>query len=174
MHTTIYLVRHAESPYIAGQELTRGLSPAGWLAAQKVADMLQAADIHVIVSSPYARAKQTVQVLAERKGLPILEFEALRERLIIGQDYNAEWNEVVRAIEKSFTDLDYSLEAGESTGRAQERSLPVIRQLLADYPGKNIVIGTHGNIMTCILNFFLIPAMDMNFGAALRCRIFTV
>lgn len=148
------MVRHAESPFVFGEERSRGLSEDGLKAAMQVANLLDSEEIHCIVSSTYERAKQTVQFLAERKGLPIVEYEELRERPIKGLDYQSSWKELLKAIETSFSDIDYALEGGESTRQAQHRVIPIINMLLEEYQGKNIAIGTHGNIMTIIINFF--------------------
>ncbi|WP_258235034.1 histidine phosphatase family protein [Paenibacillus agaridevorans] len=64
METIIYFVRHAESPYIAGMERSRGLSENGILHAIEVKNILINQDIDYIISSPYERAIQTVQPLA--------------------------------------------------------------------------------------------------------------
>jgi 2,3-bisphosphoglycerate-dependent phosphoglycerate mutase len=154
MKTQLYMIRHAESPFVFGEERTRGLSEEGFQAAKKVADILESEEIHCIVSSSYVRAKQTVEYLAERKGLPIIEYDELRERPIKGLDYKAPWEELLKAIEKSFSDHDFSLEGGENTKQAQQRAIPVILELLKEYEGKGIAIGTHGNIMTIIMNYF--------------------
>ncbi len=154
MHTTIYMVRHAESPFVFGQEQSRGLSEEGFADAKRVADVLANVEVHYMASSSYTRAVQTIQVLAERKGLPIEEFEELKERPIKGLDYKASWDVLLTAIEQSFTDPEYALEGGESTRTAQQRAVPVIEKLLAEHCGETIVIGTHGNIMTIIMNYY--------------------
>jgi 2,3-bisphosphoglycerate-dependent phosphoglycerate mutase len=154
MATTIYMVRHAESPFVFGQEKSRGLSEEGLIDAKRVAELLDDVDVDYIASSAYTRAIQTVQYLADRKNLHIIEYEDLRERPIKGLDYKAPWGELLRAIEKSFIDLDFALEGGESTRQAQNRAIPIIEKLLEEQRGKNIVIGTHGNIMTIIMNYY--------------------
>ncbi|WP_223068332.1 histidine phosphatase family protein [Paenibacillus caui] len=154
MKTTIYMVRHAESPFRFGQEQTRGLSEEGWAASMKVADVLSGIKVDYIASSSYARAVQTLQYLAEQKGLPIIQYEELRERPIKGLEHEADWAEILKGIEESFVNIDFALEGGESTREAQARSIPVIETMLEEYRGKNIVIGTHGNIMTIILNYY--------------------
>lgn len=154
MKTIIYMVRHAESPFIFGKEKTRGLSEEGLMDSKKIADIFKDVEVDYIVSSSYRRATQTVQYLAEQKGLSIIEFDELRERPIKGLDYKMPWEELLIAIEKSFIDIDYSLESGESTRKAQERAIPIIDKLLCEYRGKSIVIGTHGNIMTIIMNYY--------------------
>jgi 2,3-bisphosphoglycerate-dependent phosphoglycerate mutase len=154
MTTKLYMIRHAESPFVFGEERARGLSEDGFLAAKKIAVLLESEEIHCIVSSSYARAKQTVEYLAECKGLPIIEYDELIERPIKGLNYKAPWEELLIAIEKSFSDHDFSLEGGESTKQAQQRAIPVIQRLLKEYEGKGVAIGTHGNIMTIIMNYF--------------------
>lgn len=154
MKTIIYMVRHAESPFKFGQERTRGLSEEGFLAAKRVGEIFTDIDIHYIASSPYVRAKQTIQYIAEQKELDINEYEELVERPIKGLDYQARWDELLVAIRKSFVDKDFALAGGESTRHAQERSIPIIEKFLKEEQGKSIVIGTHGNIMTIIMNYY--------------------
>ncbi|MFD0674899.1 histidine phosphatase family protein [Cohnella sp. GCM10027633] len=154
MKTRLYMVRHADSPFVFGQEQARGLSEEGKEAAMKVADVLDPFEIHCVCSSNYARAIQTVQEVADRRKLPVVEYDELRERPIKGLDYRAPWEELLVAIEKSFTDLEYALQGGESTREAQDRAIPVIKKLLAENKGNNIVLGTHGNIMTIIMNYY--------------------
>lgn len=148
------MVRHAKSPFIFGEERRRGLSEEGEIAAKKVTQLLKDKDIDAIVSSPYTRAIQTVNELADLKGLSIKVYEELKERPIKGLDFKITEQEIQESIKLSFEKQDFCLEGGESTLQAQKRAIPVIKQLLEEYEGKNIVIGTHGNIMTIIMNYF--------------------
>lgn len=154
MTTNIYMIRHAESPFIFGEEKTRGLSEEGVAAAQHVADLLTDHEIHVVTASTYTRAIQTVAEVAQRRNLTVIEFDELRERPIKGLDYKAPWEELLTAIERSFIDFDYALAGGETTRQAQARAIPIVQSLLEQYDGRNIAIGTHGNIMTIIMNYF--------------------
>ena len=151
--TTIYMIRHAESPFIFGEERTRKLSKDGEIEAGKVANRLLSEKIDVIVSSPFARSIQTIEEIATTRNLAISLYEELRERMIKG-NYQLPWEEVEPAIKKSFEDKDYCLPGGETTRQAQERAIPIIKQILKEYEGKSIVVGTHGNIMTIIMNYF--------------------
>jgi 2,3-bisphosphoglycerate-dependent phosphoglycerate mutase len=154
MKTIIYMVRHAESPFEFGQERTRGLSAEGFVEAKRVVGFFADVDVHYIASSPYARAKQTIQYLAEHKSLNIIEYEELVERPIKGLGFKAPWDVLNEAIRRSFIEKDFALEGGETTRRAQQRSIPIIESLLEEQRGKTIVIGTHGNIMTIIMNHY--------------------
>lgn len=82
MRTIVYLIRHAESPYVEGQERERGLSEQGKSDAVRIKSILQKQPIDLFVSSPYARAIQTIQPLAEVQQKEILLMENLRERTI--------------------------------------------------------------------------------------------
>ncbi|WP_249435658.1 histidine phosphatase family protein [Paenibacillus sp. Marseille-Q4541] len=152
--THIYMVRHAESVHIHGEERSRGLTEEGLLHAKYIADLFANIQVDVVVSSPYERAIQTVQYIAAEKGLNIQEYEDLRERPIKGLNYKETWDVIVEAIRVSFDDKDYALQGGETTNQARERSVPTLELLLEQYEGKHVVIGTHGNIMTIMMNYY--------------------
>jgi 2,3-bisphosphoglycerate-dependent phosphoglycerate mutase len=152
--TTIYMVRHAESPFVFGHERSRGLSEEGMNDAKRIANLFVNLNIHAVISSPYTRAIQTVQFLADSKGLQIMEHEELRERPIKGIGYKITEEELIKAIEQSFIEKDFCLAGGESTKTAQESAIPLIKRLIDEFEGKEVVIGTHGNIMTIIMNYY--------------------
>ncbi len=122
MSTSIYMVRHAKSPFKFGEERTRRLSKAGETDAKKVAQILINKEIDLIVSSTYTRAVQTVQELAFYKGLDVIEYEELKERPIKGLDYKLSEKELTEAIKLSFENKDYCLQGGESTSNAKKRA----------------------------------------------------
>jgi 2,3-bisphosphoglycerate-dependent phosphoglycerate mutase len=122
--------------------------------ARRAARLLGGIPVDLIISSPYRRAVQTVEGIAAERGLPITQYEELLERPIKGLDYSAAEEELLAGIRQSFEDKDYCMAGGESTRRAQERSIPLLLNLIRENEGKTIVIGTHGNIMTIMLNYF--------------------
>jgi 2,3-bisphosphoglycerate-dependent phosphoglycerate mutase len=154
MKTFIYFVRHAISPFSLDNERSRGLSEQGKSDSIRVAEILETEGIDIVVSSSFARAIDTVQPLADILDKEIILFEELVERSIASLKHVISEVELLDGIEKSFVDLDYCLPEGETTRQAQDRAIPIIKQLLTDYVGKKIVIGTHGNILTIILNYF--------------------
>lgn len=77
METTVLMIRHAESPFIFGKERTRGLSKKGKEDASAITTVLHSFNIDVIVSSPYTRAIQTIQGLADDHMLEIHIIEGL-------------------------------------------------------------------------------------------------
>ncbi len=64
MITSIYFVRHAHSTYTP-DELGRPLSKKGFEDAKRVTESLLSENINVVLSSPYKRAIQTVQGIAD-------------------------------------------------------------------------------------------------------------
>ncbi|OMF83112.1 histidine phosphatase family protein [Paenibacillus glucanolyticus] len=148
--TTLYFVRHAESPYSEGKERSRGLYVQGASDAERVKGLLLGEGIGVIVSSPYQRAKDTVQPLADALGLPITVLEDLRERKI--GDFQG--NSFTDAKRKLFNEPDTCFPEGESSKDAQRRAVQAMEGILDTYKGKNVVMGTHGDIMTLMLHHY--------------------
>lgn len=159
MKTTIYFIRHAESPFILGQERERPLSEKGKESAEKLVSSLNKIEFDAVFSSPYKRAIQTLDGLIDPSKIVIEE--GLRERAIKGQ-YKLPQNEINLVLRKSFENIDFCLEGGESVKEAQNRSLPIIFDILGNPDFENVAIGTHGNIMTSILNYFE-PSLGYDF-----------
>lgn len=154
MNTYIYFVRHANSPFTLDNERARGLSEQGIVDSNLAADLLKGEGIDIVASSTYARAIDTVKPLATLLKKEIIQYEELVERLIASVKHEISEEELLKAIESSFLDIDYCMLEGETTRQAQARAIPVIIQLLTLHKGKKIAIGTHGNIMTIIMNYF--------------------
>lgn len=152
--TTIIFVRHAQSPFVHGKERTRGLSAQGEIATHKVKDVLKNEHIDFMFSSPYERAIQTIRPLAIERRKEIVLEEDLRERKLVGDGYELTNDEFMEMKQKVYEDWDYSLPGGETSKQAQERAVKALLGIMKKYRGTNIVIGTHGDIMTLMLNYF--------------------
>jgi 2,3-bisphosphoglycerate-dependent phosphoglycerate mutase len=147
--TNLYFVRHAHSVYTP-DELERPLSGEGANAVKKVTELLKNENIDQVISSPYKRAIQTVKGIAVLIGQEVVIENDFRERKLSGkteQDFQS-------AINKVWEDESFSFEGGESNNVARERGVKATIQVLESNEGKNIVIGTHGNIMVLIMSFF--------------------
>ncbi|MCM3736591.1 histidine phosphatase family protein [Bacillus cytotoxicus] len=147
--TTIYFVRHAHSTYTP-DERERPLSEKGWQDADRVTEVLKNEPIDVVIASPYKRAIQTVEGVAKHFQLSIELEEDVRERLLSLQPVQ----DFKQAITKVWKNPSFHIEGGESNVIAQGRGVSCIMKILEKYKGKNIVIGTHGNIMVLIMNYF--------------------
>jgi 2,3-bisphosphoglycerate-dependent phosphoglycerate mutase len=149
MITNLYLVRHAHSIYTP-EELHRPLSERGFHDAKRVTELLKKANIDHVISSPYRRSIQTVEGIAAYIGKEISIEEDFKERVLAEKPVE----DFHYAIERVWSDYDFSWEGGESNTIAQKRGVKATEQVLERFIGKNIVIGTHGNIMVLIMNYF--------------------
>ncbi|UNK16386.1 histidine phosphatase family protein [Paenibacillus sp. N3/727] len=161
MKTYLYFVRHGIAPFSLELERSGGasLNDQGKSDAKRVAELLRDEGIDVIVSSSYNRARETLAPLAELLQKEIILYNELIERPIGTLNEAVSDEELLIGIEQSFIDIDYCMPEGETTRQSQERAIPIIMRLLSEYKGKKIALGTHGNIMTIILNYF-----DSNYG----------
>ncbi|PGV68131.1 histidine phosphatase family protein [Bacillus cereus] len=160
--TTVYFVRHAHSTYTK-EERERPLSEKGHCDAENVTRLLKDKHIDAVISSPYKRAIQTVQGIANTCNLSIQLEEDLRERLL-SKEPVTDFND---AIQKVWEDWTFAYEGGESSNIAQRRAVICMQNILGKYKGKNIVIGTHGNIMVLLMNYFD-PKYDFQFWKTLH------
>lgn len=154
MQTRIVLVRHAQSDVYLGSERERGLTKQGEADVAALTAKLRQLEIDAVVSSPYARAILTVQGLADERGLPVRLEEGFRERRLHGGEEPLPREAFEAAIVRSFADIDDALPGGESFREAQARGLRALRELLRDYRGQAVAVGTHGNLMTTILRAY--------------------
>ncbi|MGF7013884.1 2,3-bisphosphoglycerate-dependent phosphoglycerate mutase [Ornithinibacillus bavariensis] len=149
MMTTIYFVRHAHSIYTP-DELGRPLSAKGLKDAKHITELLREKDIDLVYSSPYKRAIQTVHGIAQHISKHIILEDNFKERRLSVdpvEDFQA-------AIERVWHDDSFSFPGGESNRDAQKRGCKALKNILAENERKNIVIGTHGNIMVLMMSYF--------------------
>lgn len=147
--TNLYFVRHAHSTYTP-DELNRPLSERGFTDAIRVTKLLETEEVDIVVSSPYKRAVQTVEGIAEYKNRKVEIIDSFKERTLT----TAPAEDFTIAITKVWEDYNFSWEGGESNIVAQKRGVNTTYDVLERYKDKNVVIGTHGNIMVLIMNFF--------------------
>lgn len=160
--TKLYLVRHAHSVYTP-EELSRPLSDKGKVEAEHVTELLKKEQIDAVCSSPYKRAVETVDGTARHIGQGITLYEELRERTLSGNPVQ-NFDEAIALVWK---DPAFSLKGGESNLTAQKRGVQGIFKIIEEYNGKNVVIGTHGNIMVLIMSYFD-PQYDIRFWRNLQ------
>jgi 2,3-bisphosphoglycerate-dependent phosphoglycerate mutase len=160
--TILYFVRHAHSPYIAGMERTKGLSERGKLDTCKVKEILINEDIDLFISSPYERAILTIRDLAIELNKDVRLEEDLRERKLTGEEYIITDEQFLESKRRLYEDWDYFFPGGESSKQAQERAISILNKVIEEFNGKRIVIGSHGDIMTLMINYFD-PTYDFKF-----------
>ena len=162
----VLLVRHAEPVAIGTPDIAdddRPLTEAGRSAAQELAVELDGWEITAIYSSPYARAVETVSVLAQRRGIGVQLINDLRERRLSLEPHD-EWR---ASLQRSWTDADFALPGAESGRDAQRRAVAILDLLRVRHPdGGRLVIGSHGNLISLILQA-LEPDVGYDFHMAM-------
>jgi 2,3-bisphosphoglycerate-dependent phosphoglycerate mutase len=147
--TIIFFVRHAHSTYTP-DEYNRPLSEKGKIEASKLAHVFDKVKVHAMYASNYLRAYETIEPIATQKGLTILKEELLNERVLSSTPLD----DFQEGIQKVWYDPSFAFPGGESNEAAQKRVRPIIEHLLKCHPTETIIIGTHGNILTLLLNDF--------------------
>jgi len=157
---TIVMVRHAEPVDFEGKHGVvhrsgpesewndRPLSVRGLRDATEMAETLCAEKPIAIYSSPYRRARQTIEPLATLAGLSIVTIDDLRERLL-SPNLSDDYREHAR---RAWEDFDYALEGGESSREAQRRVMQVLDELRNRHPKGIVVLASHGNLIALALN----------------------
>ncbi|NLC03408.1 MAG: histidine phosphatase family protein [Tissierellia bacterium] len=154
MLTKIYFVRHAQPDFSIKDDMVRPLTEKGIRDSRKVTRALLDKDIEHIYSSPFKRAVDTIENLAENLDLDINIDYDFCERIV------GTWVEDFKTYSQhQWEDFDFKILNGECLREVQERNIGGIFRVLENNYGKNIVIGTHGTALSTILNYF-----DPDFG----------
>jgi len=155
--TTVYFVRHAQPNYENHDDMLRELTAKGLEDRKLVTKFLADKNVDVVLSSPFHRSIDTIRHFANSKGLEITIIEDFRERRI-----DSVWIEDFNGFcKKQWEDFTYKLSDGESLSEVQERNISALNQVLNDYAGKIIVVGSHGTALSTIVNYY-----DNSFGYA--------
>lgn len=155
--TTVYFVRHAQPNYENHDDILRELTAKGLEDRKLVTKFLADKNVDVVLSSPFHRSIDTVRHFADSKGLEIGIIDDFRERRI-----DSVWIEDFNGFcKKQWDDFTYKLSDGECLAEVQERNISALNQVIKEYAGKTIVVGSHGTALSTIVNYY-----DNSFGYA--------
>jgi probable phosphoglycerate mutase len=150
----ILLIRHAHVPG-AATGADESLTDLGREQAQTLADYLVETQIDAIYASPSNRARQTVEPVAQRKGLEVAVLEDLRDvdnRFPHGKSVlealaqelgEAEAMRRFELMRNTGWSLDLFGGLLESSASLRLRTAAAIEGALAAHPGGRIVVATH-------------------------------
>jgi 2,3-bisphosphoglycerate-dependent phosphoglycerate mutase len=147
----IYMIRHCEAE---GQEPEASLTDKGIQQAIDLAAFFEKRKVDRIISSPFKRAIQTIQPLANERDVDIEMNHQLSERVLSTRNM-PDWHEKLR---ETYENLDLTYEGGESSREAVNRIIEVVDEVLKS-DAVNTIIVTHGGLLSLLLNHF-----DKNFG----------
>lgn len=142
----IYLVRHCET---VSQDRESPLTEKGYEQADQLAQFFASTQVDAIISSPFLRARESIELLAKRRNIEIIEDERLAER-VLSCDNLLDWYEKLR---ETFTDLNRAYKGGESSREAMKRIVEVIEEIRQSNVNNTIVV-THGNILALLLRYY--------------------
>lgn len=143
--TTIIFVRHAQSVY-GSDDRNRPLSDAGLEDRKIVAETLLDRKIDAFLCSPYKRSMDTIRPAAELRNMLIRTDERFRERQC--GDFTSD------SLARRWADFSWAEENGECLAAVQGRNMEALRDVLRNYAGQTVVIGTHGTALSTILNYY--------------------
>lgn len=158
MNNTYYFIRHAHSNYTP-DEVNRSLSDKGQESLVQL-EFLADKPITAIYSSPYQRAIQTVEPLAQNLKLPIQTDQRLVERKLSSQAIADQ--DFEESLMQLWAQPTLSLVGGESNQQAQQRALALLHELESKHQNEEIIISSHGNLI-CILLSAFDSNIDYNF-----------
>ena len=156
--TKIIFVRHCQSLHPFSDDRTRPLTEEGLRDRQIVIDTLKDRHIDDFFCSTFKRSIDTIQTTADFFGMEIKTDERFRERKA---GINA-----AKFREERWADFNFVEEEGECMASVQERNIEALKEVLKNYEGKTVVIGTHGTALSTILNYY-----DHSFGVKEFLRI---
>ena len=138
-------VRHAQAVY-GSDDRNRPLTETGLEDRKIVAETLRDRKIDAFLSSPYRRSMDTIRPAAELRGMDIRTDERFRERQC--GDFSSD------SLARRWADFSWAEANGECLGSVQERNMEALRDVLREYAGQTVVIGTHGTALSTILNYY--------------------
>jgi len=142
----IYIIRHCEA---VGQPPESPLTERGLKQSNDLADFFDNITVDRIISSPYKRAIQTIQPLANQLNIEI-EIDSLLKERVLSTNQLSDWFEKLK---QTFEDFHIKFEGGESSKEALKRIVEVVDNVLKS-EFENTIIVTHGNVMSLLLNHY--------------------
>ena len=114
--------------------------------------------IDAAYSSPYLRARQTIEPIAHARGLAIETIEDLRERMLSPAEL-PDWR---AHLKRSWEDFDYAPPGGESGRIAQARIVRVLDTIASRHSAGTVILASHGNLIALALHAIM-PGVDYEF-----------
>ena len=158
--TTVYLVRHGETPltpfrkFSGDGPLNPALTEKGLKEANLVAEEISKLRPDVLISSPLQRTRQTADIVSKATGLPVL-VDPIWIECSFGVWDGMSIDEVRDAYPveyaKWLSTTSYAPPEGESYESTMARAVQGLLSLVDEYPGKKVCVITHNGIIKTAL-----------------------
>lgn len=150
----IYFVRHGQTDWnleqkMQGGESEKDLNETGIEQAKQTREKIKDLKYDMIIRSPMKRVEQTTDLINERKDVPIVIDERIRERKL-GE---LEGHVVTEEIENNIWDyeLNYDIPGGERIKDFEKRILEFIQEIKQKYSDKTILVVAHGGVAKLLI-----------------------
>lgn len=147
MEKRVYVIRHCEAD---GQLSEARLTEKGIQQAADLAEFFSEKKIDRIITSPFLRAIQSIEPVAEVGKVELEVDNRLSERILSTKNLT-DWLE---KLEATFEDSDLKFEGGESSREATNRVVSVIENIFKSN-SENTLVVTHGNLLSLLLKNYL-------------------
>ena len=155
MNTIVYLVKHADELQENGikniDDTTQLmnekyiLSVKGEEQSRKLSENSELANIDVLWSSSYARAKATAKYIAYKNNIEINIDSSLNERKLGNLEDLSKWmeNKTIGVVQAYLQNQKWKAREGESCEDATKRVTHFLQKILKENKGKRIVLVSH-------------------------------
>lgn len=158
----IYIVRHGQTDWNV-KHIIQGhsdipLNSKGEEQAKELAEKLADVRFDAAFSSDLIRARRTAEIISLEKKLAVKTTQALRERYFgkfEGKDWQKYDKEIVTLLKK-YRKVGYDQKKAvmEIDDSMISRVTTFLREIAVGYPGKNILMVSHGGLMRTLLIHF--------------------
>src|SRR5215211_3138910 len=161
--TRLYLVRHGATQLSAEDRFAGAvdveLSAEGKFQASRLAERLADESIKAVYCSPLTRTVQTAAILANPHQLSLNYQDGLREI------HHGHWEGMRRAdVETGFPEeyaaweedpFTFAPQGGEAGVNVIARALPVIREIVLEHRGQNVIVVSHKATLRLLISSLL-------------------
>lgn len=163
----VYFVRHGETESNMGgfyQSPDVELSQKGHEGARAVAERFKHINVDTVLSSPFTRARQTAEHIAEATQRPLgicdHAHEVLNASVMWGKHFDSEVGKTYEAEKaKNFNNPDWQPNGAENYYLVSQRVNRVIAQL-EENEDSNIVLVSHGNFLRYLIARLMLAGKD--------------
>ena len=161
--TRVFLVRHGATQLTAENRFSGAvgveLSDEGRWQAARLGERLQNEKVTAIYASPLSRTMDTARIVAGPSSLTIQQRDGLREIS------HGRWEGLTRAeVEERYVGeyeaweedpFTFAPEGGESGVAVLARALPVMREIVSNHPGQQVIVVSHKATIRLLLSSLL-------------------
>lgn len=155
--TTIGIVRHGITEWnvlgIAQGNSNIPLNKTGREQAIALSERLAAEEEwDVIIASDLERAKETAEIIGAKLGLSVSRFDARLREMSGGEIEGTTEDDRIAKWGADWRTLDLGMETRETVA---ERGADALRDIVKDYPGKRVLVVSHGGLIGLTLQSLL-------------------